>query len=140
MGYRSDVAYTIRFKDEESYRLFILEAKALDLGRCFTDNESHWDEAVCNDTQFRIDFAVNDVKWLTSYPDVDRHSQLIELAGDWAAGDTDRGLKDEVTGHNAYRIGYAFVRVGEDFSDVEEAYGGYGEYDWLSVRREIVAG
>ena len=127
MGYRSDVAYTIRFDTEEAYRLFILEAKAKDLGGCFSNDDSFWDEAECDDGRWRIDFRAEDVKWYESYPDVQKHEELLQLAKEWVGGDNPH-------------IGWSFVRVGEDNNDVTEEYGGTASWDWLHVRREIVEG
>ena len=142
MGYRSDVAYTIRFTDENSYRLFIMEAKVKDLGGCFSDDASHYEEAECDDARWRIDFSHNAVKWYDSYPDVIKHNQLIALAEEWCEGDAHRQIKDGVEGNDevGYRIGFAFVRVGEDADDNEERHGGNGQYDWLYISRQIVTG
>lgn len=136
MGYRSDVAYTIRFTDEESYRLFIMEAKVKDLGGCFSDG------AECDDERLRIDFSVNGLKWYDSFPEVMMHNALVALAGDWATSDSHRQIRDGVEGEAevSHRIGYVFVRVGEDDDDNETLYGGTYEYHWLSIRREIVTG
>jgi hypothetical protein len=127
MGYRSDVAYTIRFDTEEAYRLFILEAKAKDLGSCFSDDTSNWDEAECDDARCRIDFKAENVKWYESYPDVQKHEALLHLAKEWVSGDNPH-------------IGWAFARVGEDNEDITEEYGGTASWDWLSVKREIIEG
>jgi hypothetical protein len=138
MGYRSDVAYTIRFTTEEAYRLFIMEAKAKDLGSCFSDDTSHWDEAVCDDMRWSINFSANNVKWYEGYPDVDKHTKLIALAEDWIQTDTHKEIKDGGTGHDAYRIGYIFTRIGEDSDDIEENAGGEYSWDWISVSRQII--
>jgi len=138
MGYRSDVAYTIRFKKEEDYHLFILETKAKPevagaLGECDLD-----------DKRFRIDFEAESVKWYDSYPDVQIHEKLIEQAADWCNDDDHQAIKE--TGQTAifsgrdYRLGFVFVRVGEDSDDVERREGGFSDYDWLYVRRTIERG
>ena len=137
MGYRSDVAYTIRFTTEESYRLFILEAKANGLESCFKDDNSHYNEAECDDKKLRIDFYAPSVKWYDSYADVQKHERLLNQARDWVDCDTHNEIKDGGTGHDAYRIGYAFVRVGEDVEDNTEEHGGNADYDWLYVERSI---
>lgn len=139
MGYRSDVAYTIRFTTEEAYRLFILEAKSNGLGSCFSDDYSVYDEAECNDEQLRIDFHAVSVKWYESYPDVQMHEKLLAQAREWVDSDHHVSIKDgepnvELTPH---RIGWAFVRVGEDTEDVVEEHGGFADWDWLHVTRSI---
>lgn len=137
MGYRSDVAYTIRFDTEEAYRLFILEAKAKDLGGCFSNDDSFWDEAECDDARWRIDFKAENVKWYESYPDVAMHEKLIEQARAWCNDDDHISVNSNTS---RYRLGWSFVRIGEDNNDVTEEYGGTASWDWLHVRREIVEG
>ena len=137
MGYRSDVAYTIRFETEENYRLFITEAKVKDLGSCFSDDTSNWDEAECDDARWRIDFKAQDVKWYESYPDVQKHEKLIEQAEAWCKDDEHLSANSEKW---RYRLGFVFVRVGEDDNDIERRDGGQTNYDWLYVTREIVGG
>lgn len=130
MGYRSDVAYTIRFNSEEAYRLFILEAKAdPERAGCFSNKDSFWDEAECDDDLWRIDFHAQGVKWYESYPDVQMHEKLLAQAREWAGGES------EVA--NSRNVGYAFVRVGEDTEDCVEEHGGFADWDWLHVVRSI---
>lgn len=140
MGYQSDVAYTIRFKNEEDYRLFILEAKADPLkAGCFKSDDSQWEEVECDDQRYRIDFKADSVKWYESYPDVDMHERLIQQAREWVADDDstiERGEKILFSGRD-YRLGYAYVRIGEDVDDNVEEHGGYSEYDWVCIRRSI---
>lgn len=140
MGYRSDVAYTIRFTTEEAYRLFIAEAKVKDLGSCFSDDKAHWDEAECDDARWRINFHATSVKWYDSYPDVVKHNLLIALAGDWVESDAHNQIKDGVQGLDEvqHRIGYVFARVGEDDDDNETVYGGNYDHDWLGISRQII--
>jgi len=142
MGYRSDVAYTIRFKDEASYRLFILEAKANDLGDCFSNDTSQYEEARCDDVRLRIDFNANHAKWYESFPDVQMHEKLIEQAEAWCETDTHIAIKDgDLEASVApMRLGFVFIRIGEDNGDVDERHGGDYEYEWLHVKREIIEG
>lgn len=138
MGYRSDVAYTIRFNTEQAYRLFILEAKAKDLGSCFSDDDSPYDEAECDDKRWRINFHAQATKWYPSYPSVAMHEKLLALADEWIDSDAHMNIKDGGSGHDAYRLGYIYVRVGEDTNDVEERSGGDPDWEWLNVSRQIV--
>jgi hypothetical protein len=140
MGYRSEVAYTIRFKDENSYRLFIAEAKVKDLGKCFNDDEGHLDEAECDDKKWHINFSTSDVKWYDSYPEVDAHNKLIALAGEWVDGDTHVAIKDGEIDLNLieHRLGFIFIRIGENSDDIEETCGGDYDWDWLRVSRQII--
>jgi hypothetical protein len=90
--------------------------------------------------RLRIDFKADSVKWYESYSEVAMHENLIDQADDWCSGDTHNELKDGGTGHDAYRLGYVFVRVGEDDNDAVRRDGGNSYWDWLYVRREIVEG
>ena len=131
MGYRSDVSYIIKFKTEASYRLFILEAKAKDLGACFNDAASVFDESECDDARYTIRFYAEHVKWYEGYPDVAMHNKLIRLAKEWA---------DTQTEDSEHTIGWAYVRVGEYTNDNEEECGGFASYDWLQVDKKISRG
>lgn len=126
MGYRSDVAYTIRFKKAEDYHLFILEAKAN------PETVGALDECVYDNQKLRIDFNVQSVKWYDSYPDVQMHEKLIDQADEW--------VKERSFGSSEYRLGYVFVRIGEDDNDIERREGGNNQYDWLYITRQIVEG
>ena len=122
MGYRSHVAYTIRFKRQDDYHLFILEAKAKpETVGCFSEIE-------CNPTELCINYEAEDVKWYEAYPDVQMHEELIEQASAWCEGVRPSDL----------RLGYVFLRVGELHNDTERREGGLVDYDWLYVERTIV--
>jgi hypothetical protein len=130
MGYRSDVAYTIRFVHEDdtnnkqSFYLFLAEAKVnAATALCFSDHE--WLNLQIDEARFRINFDADSVKWYETYPDVQCHEALINLARDW----------DEDTDNHSC-IAYEFVRIGENTDDIDEraneAAGG-----WLLVSRTI---
>jgi len=137
MGYRSEVAYTIRFTSDDerakqSFYTFIAEAKArAATALCFSHGEGFWggnsdggfevDEA-----RYRINFSAHDVKWYESYVDVKCHEALIELAAEWA--------NDE---DNHSEIAYSFVRIGGETEDIEEKNGGDYDYSWVQVNRSI---
>jgi hypothetical protein len=129
MGYRSDVAYTIRFTDDhdtnntQSFYTFLAEAKlkpqcAIALA-----------EVVIDERRQRFTFNADDVKWYDSYPDVMSHHALLELAGDWA--------KQVFEGKLHCRIGSVFVRLGENTDDIEELFEGDYGYDWIQIERRI---
>ena len=129
MGYRSDVAYTIRFVDDhdtnnsQSFYTFLAEAKtkpacAIALAEVEVDSARQ-----------RFTFTAEEVKWYDSYPDVASHHALLELAGDWA--------KQVFEGKLHCRIGSVFVRVGESTDDIEEIFAGDYGYDWISIERKI---
>ena len=141
MGYRSDVAYTIRFTKEEDYHLFILEAKSKpETAGCFPPNDgSHFEECTCDDDKMRIDFHATDVKWYDSYPEVQMHEKLIAQAEAWCDDDTHIAVKGgELEASLApYRVSFIFVRIGENTDDVEERQGGDYDWEWLHVSRSI---
>ena len=140
MGYRSTVAYTIRFvpplKDEPEKGLtteyckgtffnFIGEAKSKeDTAGAFDDEDLKIDE-----DKLTIYFFASDVKWYDEYPDVKCHEALFELGREWA--DDDDGI-----GSNPY-IGGVFVRLGENADDCVEDCFGQGDWDWCRPVRYI---
>jgi hypothetical protein len=134
MGYRSTVAYTIRFiakhspdtddieeerKAKASFYTFIAEAKAKETtAGAFTDEDLKVDEE-----KLAIYFYAGDVKWYEDYPDVACHECLMGLAREWA---------DEND-----CIGGAFARIGEELDDTIEEVWGEGEYDWVNIYRTM---
>ena len=141
MGYRSEVAYTIRFKDEASYRLFITEAKAKpETAGCFKSDEASVDECECDDDRWAITFYADQVKWYPSYPEVVMHEKLLSQAEEWSDGDIHVATKDGDVEVNLieHRLGFIYIRIGEESNDIEERYGGDYEWDWMQVSRQIV--
>ena len=130
MGYRSDVAYTIRFvsdddtKNKQSFYTFLAEAKSnAATAPCFNDQ---WNEAEVDEVRLRINFVADDVKWYPSYPDVACHDALIDLADEWANDES-----------NNSEIAYRFVRIGEEQEDIETKTNGSASWDWVNVARSI---
>ena len=137
MGYRSTVAYTIRFvpieqegidfvmaeeKAKASFYTFLAEAKAKETtALCFSDQEDEVFKVL--EDKLEIRFFAEEVKWYESYPDVMCHECLMGLAREWV---------DD----NLY-IGGAFARVGEDTNDNVEEVWGQGEYGWVGVNRSV---
>lgn len=118
MGYRSDVAYIIKFKNKEDRDAFVDLMMAKD--------DPHIAEAVKetmhDDEEGTVRFSVESVKWYDSYPDVASHMQLLDIA-------------DEIEGAD-----FRFVRIGEESDDVEIRSGGDGDhclYEQLDVARRI---
>jgi len=115
MGYRSTVAYTIRFippqKDEPEKGLtaqncratfftFLAEAKANgDTAGAIADSEY----LTIDEKELTLNFFADDVKWYESYPDVQKVMEVF------------RFIDDEV--ESSWQ--YEFVRLGEDDNDVE---------------------
>ena len=129
MGYRSDVAYTIRFGDdpdannEQSFFTFLLEAKANP--KC----QIALSEVEVNTKKRMLTFTATDVKWYDSFPDVDSHMALVGLAEDWA--------NQKREGKLHCKIGSMFLRIGDDMGDIESRFEGDYDFDWMSVSREI---
>ena len=136
MGYRSMVAYTIRFTaqsngvdsptDEEvkqckaSFYTFLAEAKSKFSG-CFTEEFG----VKVDEFNFALNFFADHVKWYEDYEDVKAHNALQDLSKSWA---------DE----NKH-IGGIFMRIGEEMDDIVEEAWGEHDWEWLNIRREIVA-
>ena len=141
MGYRSTVAYTIRFIPVEQEGLdfvmaeerakgafftFLTEAKSKETtALCFSDQEDEVFKVL--EDKLEIRFFAESVKWYEDYPDVACHECLMGLAREWA---------DEGNTNNLY-IGGAFARVGEDTNDNVEEVWGNGEYEWVGINRSV---
>lgn len=129
MGYRSQVAYTIRFvddhdtKNDQSFYTFLMEAKANP--KC----QIALSEVTIDHKKQTFNFSANDVKWYDSYPDVDSHTALFDQARAWV----DQTLEQQ----SNCSIGAIFTRIGENTDDVEEIAVGDYDWEWISVKREI---
>jgi hypothetical protein len=134
MGYRSTVAYTIRFTaqsngvdsptDEEvnqckaSFYTFLAEAKSKFSG-VFADG------LVVDEFNFALNFITDSVKWYEDYEDVKAHTALQDLSKSWV---------DDENKH----IGGIFVRIGEEADDVVEEGWGEHDWEWLRPHRSII--
>ena len=143
VGYRSQVAYTIRFtpppkhpdRDDiaelkeckESFYTFLAEAKAK-FATAMADEHLSIDEE-----NFALNFLAESVKWYDDYEDVKCHLALLQLAQEWAE---DGDEKNGVAG-NTY-IGGIFMRIGEDSDDVTEESFGNHDWDWMHISRQII--
>lgn len=134
MGYRSTVAYTIRFpvpndadheerkKVTDFFYTFIAEAKANEeTAGCFSEEDTDVFQVL--EDRLEIRFFAESVKWYEDYPDVKRHEALVSLSKAW-------------TNDNEY-IGGAFARVGEDSNDNVEETWGNADWDWISIARSV---
>ena len=129
MGYRSDVAYTIRFSTatnddnletiEKSFKLFLAEAKVK------PECSIAMNDVSIDEKAMHINFYCDSVKWYDSYPDVDSHTELVSLAREWV----DDGNK---------HIGVVFVRVGEELEDNVWEMDGNADYSWIQISRSVV--
>lgn len=130
MGYRSTVAYTIRFTGEhdekvkQSFFTFLAEAKANpETAGCFEVRE--YDDFKVVESAWSINFFAEDVKWYPDYIDVKCHNALLELASSWVEDGNES-------------IGYLFYSIGEELNDINELCGGNYDYEWLGVSRQLV--
>jgi hypothetical protein len=93
MGYRSQVAYVIRFDNTDQRDAFVELVKHR--------NDKHWTNAI-NSCETRyiepiITLEVDDVKWYESFDDVRAHHAMLDWAVELYKG-----------------AGYRLVQVGED--------------------------
>jgi hypothetical protein len=134
MGYRSTVAYTIRFTGDEDtvckhgFYTFLAEAK-VKFPSAISDEDMTIDEK-----NFALNFFADDVKWYEDFEDVKCHMGLLQLAQSWV---------DEVDEKNGKtvgneEIGGIFVRVGEASDDITEEAFGEHSWDWVGVSRQVV--
>ena len=131
MGYRSDVAYTVRFKNDhdannaQSFFTFLAEIK------CDPLASSVLDEVTVLESRQEINFSCESTKWYDSYEEVKAHERIIEIADEWC-NDPD----------NNSGIWYTFARVGEEMEDNDyRQNSGAGvtyDYDAVHISRQIV--
>jgi hypothetical protein len=119
MGYRSEVAYVVAFKDEEQRDTFI----ALQLAKK-DDNMNEALKEVKKLESNKLFYYASDVKWYDSYPIVMAHTNIyweaVDMFGDDGAG-------------------YRFTRIGEEVEDIEISEDGeYDDlWDYTSISRTI---
>lgn len=128
MGYRSEVAYVIRFKDKEQRELFI------NLQRAKADkaiNEALNELVEVEDNM--LGYHAEYVKWYSDYPEVKAHETLmtdsIDLFGD----------ENPDTPDYDDQAGYKFIRLGEESDDNEDEERGNTEclYEYVDWTKSI---
>jgi hypothetical protein len=133
VGYRSQVAYTIRFTGDDDtackhdFYTFLAEAKTK-FPSAIGDEHLSIDEP-----NFALNFLADSVKWYDDYEDVKCHMALLQLAQNWAE---DGDEKNGIAGNT--RIGGIFMRIGEDSDDVTEESFGNHDWDWMQISRQII--
>jgi hypothetical protein len=119
MGYRSQVAYVVAFKDEEQRDTFI----ALQLAK----KDDMVNEALKEVNKLesnKLFYYADDVKWYDSYPIVMAHTNIyweaVDMFGDDGAG-------------------YRFTRIGEEVEDIVISEDGECDdlWDYTSISRTI---
>lgn len=128
MGYRSNTAYVIRFKDKEQCDAFI------NLQRAKADK---WvNEALDELTRVEdnvLGFHSDCVKWYDTFEDVKAHTMLMQEAVRLFGEDSpDTPDYDD-------QAGYRFIRLGEEDDDNEIEEGGNSEclYEYIEWYRNI---
>jgi len=113
MGYRSDVAYVIRFETAEQRDTFVelVKHRNDDMTQALIECETEYEEPI-------ITFEVQDVKWYSDYKEVRAHQALM----DWSI---------ELYANAGWRC----IELGEDGAE-EEHQGGdcddLGDYIYTS--------
>jgi hypothetical protein len=123
MGYRSEVAYVIRFADKEKLDTFI--------GVQLVKKDEHITQALKELTQIEtteeqqfLFFHADDVKWYDDYPDVKVHHNFMHDAVDM--------FED---------CAWVFLRCGEQYDDVQEESDGDDAWDlcdFISIQRPSI--
>ena len=132
MGYRSLVAYTIRFvgnddkKSEQSFNTFLCEAKAKipALWAGEEDSINEWLEIDMTKWQFNF-HTPHDIKWYPDYDEVKAHMALWDLA---------REFNED---SECFVVGQ-YIEIGENEDDVTKKEFGDLEEDYIRLNREIV--
>jgi hypothetical protein len=125
MGYRSDVAYTIRFEDDndtkamQTFYTFLAEAKSKpEYAFAIT-------EVTINEKKRQINYALNNTKWYESFPEVASHKALWAMAEEYSEQDNNC-------------IAGVYAEIGEDDNDSTTERIGDGDFSWVHVMRKIV--
>lgn len=116
MGYRSDVGYVIKFPNEDALNAFKVST-------LFEDKELRDALAECETRNLAITFHAESVKWYESYPYVDSHERLLSAACE-----------------EPFNAGVRFIRVGEEYDDVEVRDMGddrLDAYAYITVHRSL---
>lgn len=120
MGYRSDVAYVIKFDDIQTRDAYVTLMLAHD------DPEVRKAIEECEYDDARdpiITFRTNDVKWYESFPEVQAHTFIYENAHELEMGS------------------YRFIALGEDGQEdcqTECIHDGHDLYEYIGTRHELV--
>lgn len=128
MGYRSQVAFCIKGQTEHITAL--LTTVRLTLADPPEDPCYSSLKVVHGEDGFsRIGMHEGYVKWYDSYPSVQYFEKVWDLARQDSQGDY---VESVFSG--------AFIRIGEDDTDIETRYFGNDPYDLLGVERSICFG
>lgn len=140
MGYRSEVAYTIRFDDSDKGRqtfdIFLADARQKEETKdIFKDSEGDEPHLIVDKAKLQINFRASDVKWYPDFPDVKCHDALMMLAREYIEDLTDQ---ESDFPKATCCMGAIFTIIGEDLNDIQEECHGNYDWDWISVSRQII--
>ena len=125
MGYRSEVAYVIRFKDKAMRDIFT----ALQRAKADTHINTALNEMVEVEDNM-LGYHADHVKWYDDYPEVRAHQTLMK--------DTIAMFANEETIPDYdNQAGYRFIRLGEETDDIEDEEEGNSEqlYEYVDWHR-----
>lgn len=126
MGYRSDIAYKIKFGKKEDFWGFVAEAKLdPETSSCFDEHEDWNDAFEVDEIGYEIRFLAEGWKWYDEYPEVKALEALWEKA-------RKRCDEDDV------EVDGALCRVGEEMEDMVEEYFGTDPYDMVRISRQVI--
>lgn len=134
MGYRSLVAYTIRFvsdddkKSRQSFNIFLAEVKSKIPALSAWDKEESINKwLVIDEQKMQFNFHTpHDIKWYPDYPAVQAHMELWELGKSFHEDENDKCITGQ------------YVEVGEADDDITVKEFGYPMDTYVSVRRQII--
>jgi hypothetical protein len=117
MGYRSDVAYVIKFKDIAQRDAFVglmMAKNDANITQAIEETEHEWtDDPI-------ITFKQDDVKWYESFPDVQAHHTLMDEAAE------------------LYEAVYRFIALGEDGQEDYRSVDDNGDlYDYVVTEHKL---
>lgn len=120
MGYRSDVAIGMSFKNREALVAFL---SAVRLGDAIQSEElDQYKVTDAGELGVLLHTHFLGVKWYDSYPDVKCHHNLLGMAAERGAGT-------------------AFIRIGEEYEDItveiDTAEVDLDLYDFFGVSRQV---
>jgi len=120
MGYRSDVAIGMSFKNREALVAFL---SAVRLGDAIPSEElDQYEVTDAGELGVLLHANFLGVKWYDSYPDVKCHHNLLDMAAERGAGT-------------------AFIRIGEEYNDItyeiDTADVDLDLYDFFGVSRQV---
>lgn len=126
MGYRSEVAYVLRFKDKEMREAFVnlQRAKADEYINRALDELMEVEDNM-------LGYHAEYVKWYEDFPEVKAHHALMR--------DTTELFGEDYSDDYNQQAGFKFIRLGEEPDDNEDEEGGNSEclYEYVDWTKHI---